>query len=127
MNILLIEPDKILAVNIRKVLRKAGHKVTWQVDPQEALDSADTDAPQAIILDLILATRGGVEFLYEFRSYPDWQAVPVIVFSSLSAEELTAAVSGLSHLNIGAYHYKPHTNLSDLVKTIESILQPVSV
>ena len=116
--ILLIESDRLIADNIKKVLKKAGFSVDWQVDPQAALDVADKNLPDLIIVDLALAGHGGVEFLYEFRSYPDWREVPVVIFSSLSAEELKEDITGLGHLNINAYHYKPNTSLSELVKSV---------
>ncbi|HSX18284.1 MAG TPA: response regulator [Candidatus Saccharimonadales bacterium] len=122
--ILLIESDKILAANIAKFLKKRGHDVDWQVNPQVALDSADTRLPDIIILDLVLAGRGGVEFLYEFRSYPDWQNVPIILFSSLSPEELKGTLDGFEHLNITDYHYKSNTPLSKLTQTVDRVLQP---
>ncbi len=121
LQILLIESDKVLADNAVKVLKKAGHRVVWQVDPQAALEKADSQLPDLIIMDLILAKRGGVEFLYEFRSYPDWQKVPIVLFSSLSAEELCGVGGGFEHLNIAAYLYKPHTGLVDLVKTVDGL------
>lgn len=123
--ILLIESDKLIAVNLIKVLKKAGYAVDWQVDPQAALDAADSQPPALIIVDLVLANRGGIEFLYEFRSYPEWQAVPVVVFSSLSAEELKEAIGGFEHLDVSAYHYKPNTTLSDLTRTVDRLSQPV--
>ena len=123
--ILLIESDKVIAGNISKNLKKAGYDVNWQVNPQAALDSADKKLPAIVIVDLVLAGHGGIEFLYEFRSYPDWREVPVVIFSSLSAEELREVLEGFEHLNVNAYHYKPNTSLSELVKTIERILQPV--
>lgn len=126
-DVLLIEPDKILAEDISKALKKAGHNIDWQVDPQVAIDNADTNLPNAIILDLILANRSGIEFLYEFRSYPDWQKVPIILFSSVSVEELSDFLGSLKHLNITKYHYKPTTSLSQLTQSVSQITQPLSV
>lgn len=124
--VLLIEPDKIIASNLSKVLIKAGHSVDWQVDPQIALDIADTKLPEVIIVDLILAGHGGVEFLYEFRSYPDWQEIPIVVFSTLSAEELKHTLSGFEHLDISSYHYKPTTTLGELAQAVDRIAQPAT-
>ncbi len=125
--ILLIESDRLIAANVIKVLKKAGYEVDWQVDPQSALDIADNELPSVIIIDLVLAGHGGIEFLYEFRSYPDWQEIPVVVFSSLSAEELKEALVGFDHLNVTNYHYKPNTTLAELTRTVGRILQPASV
>jgi CheY-like chemotaxis protein len=123
--LLLIESDAFLATNTIKVLKNAGHSVDWQVNPQTALDRADKDLPELIILDIMLAGHSGIEFLYEFRSYADWRRIPVVIFCSLSAEELKEALSGFEHLNLEAYLYKPATTLSELTATVSRVLEPV--
>jgi CheY-like chemotaxis protein len=127
-NILLLETDHILAKNLSKYLRGLGHKVTWCVEPQEAIDKADKKQPDVIILDLMLANhRSGVEFLYEFRSYPEWQNLPVVIFSHVAAEDLRGCFDSLKQLNVAAYRYKPTTSLSDLAQSLDNALkQPVN-
>lgn len=125
--ILLIESDRILADAVTKILAKNGHKVDWHVDPQAATNSADKKAPELIIIDLMLGGRSGVEFLYEFRSYPEWQKLPVIVYSNIKPEEFSGGSSALTELGIAAYHYKPTTSLSQLVGSVENILKTVRV
>lgn len=127
-NILLIETDKLLAKNLASFLKKLGHKVTWHVDPQTAMDHADSHCPDVIVLDLLLANhRSGIEFLYEFRSYPDWQDLPVVIFSHVAAEELRECLDAMEQLKISAYRYKPTTSLGDLAQTINQALQPINV
>jgi DNA-binding response OmpR family regulator len=124
--ILLLEADSLLAQNITKYLSKAGHDVQWFAEPQAAIHAADTQSPELVILDLLLASHSGAEFLYEFRSYPDWQNTPVIIFSSLSNEEIQEAAPALSQLNITAYYHKPHASLAELAQAVSDALQPVS-
>lgn len=126
-NILLIESDKLLAANIGSYLKRKGHSVDWQVNPQEALARADSKKPDLVILDLFLAQNSGVEFLYEFRSYPDWFDTPVIILSSLAAEDIKTSVPSLEHLNVAAFHYKPVTSLDALTYAVEQALQTVEV
>ncbi|MBA3757619.1 response regulator [Candidatus Saccharibacteria bacterium] len=120
--ILFIETDTVLAANLRSFFGQLGHEVEWHVNPQLAVFSADDNKPDLVILDLMLAGRSGVEFLYEFRSYPDWQDLPVVVFSNVSERELGQSISSFPHLNISAYHYKPQTTLSQLAQTIDKVL-----
>lgn len=124
--ILLLEADSLLAQNITEYLSKAGHDVQWFAEPQTAIHAADTQSPELVILDLLLASHSGAEFLYEFRSYPDWQNTPVIIFSSLSNEEIQEAAPALSQLNITAYYHKPHTSLAELAQAVSDALQPVA-
>ena len=122
--ILFIEPDRLLGANAKKILKHSGHSVDWHVDPQAAMDSADAAHPDIIILDLLLAGRSGVEFLYELRSYPDWQKLPVIIYSNVPSEDFNTAGIGALQLNIAAYYYKPATSISELSRSINRILQP---
>ncbi|MDB5160973.1 MAG: hypothetical protein JWO96_353 [Candidatus Saccharibacteria bacterium] len=124
--ILLLETDKLLAQNTKRMLESAGHAVDWQVDPQEAVHSIDAEAADVIIMDIILADRSGIEFLYELRSYPDWRYLPVILHSSVPPREIYNCAAGLEQLDIKAYHYKPSTLLSELIGSVEACLQPVS-
>ena len=112
-----------MGANARKIFKRAGHDVNWQVDPQAAIDSADASPPDVIVLDLLLAGRSGVEFLYEFRSYPEWSRLPVIIYSDISPEEFKGANVGFTQLNIAAYHYKPTTSITELCDSVEKVAQ----
>ena len=120
--ILLLESDRLLAQNLIKALKRRGHQPSWQVDAQQALDAADEWRPDLVILDLFLAQRGGVEFLYEYRSYPEWQSIPVIIFSHVAASELGHTADQLKSLNISSYFHKPVVNLNDLCLAIDRLL-----
>lgn len=121
--ILLIESDSILAKATIKALTSAGHEVTWHVDPQAATDSADKKSPDLVIIDLMLGGRSGVEFLYEFRSYPEWRVLPVIIYSSIEPEEFYQSSFGFSELGISHYHYKPTTSLAQLAESVKQVFQ----
>jgi DNA-binding response OmpR family regulator len=126
-HILFIESDHLLGSNAKKILQHSGHSVDWHVDPQAALDSADGAQPDIIVLDLILAARSGVEFLYELRSYPDWANLPVIIYSNVPVEEFAGAGVGALQLDIAAYHYKPATSITQLCRSVDQILRPTDV
>src|SRR5665213_2102299 len=87
--ILLIEPDRRLAETYAKALVAAGHKVTARAGAQSAITAADGAKPDLVILELQLIEHSGVEFLYEFRSYPEWQDIPVLIHSGVPAGEFT--------------------------------------
>lgn len=124
--ILLLETDKFMAANITGLLEANGHIIDWQVDPQEAIISVDVQPVDLIISELILAGRSGVEFLYELRSYPDWQDLPVIIFTNVPAREVGASAQGFGELKIDAYHYKCSTPLTKLLKSVEACLSPAA-
>ncbi|MGH7156647.1 MAG: response regulator transcription factor [Candidatus Saccharimonadales bacterium] len=123
--VLLIETDRQLAKNIQGYLKLAGHSIQIHSDLQTAITSADTQSPDIIVLDLWLAGRSGIEFLYELRSYPDWQNVPVIVTGKLSQDELALYDLAFQQLNVASYLPK-HATISELASQIGQLLQPAN-
>lgn len=121
MTILLIEPNRALASTYCRALEKAGHEVLWEQKAQSAIHRADRQTPDAVVLELQLARHNGIAFLYEFRSYPDWQTTPVIVHTMVPSENVRAAAGGLLTLGISHYLYKPHTSLKQLLSVLEQV------
>lgn len=124
MKILLIEPDTILANNYTDAIQQDGHSVNWQANAQAAIHQADIDRPDIIILELQLPSHNGVEFLYEFRSYPEWQDIPVIVLSLVPEESFVGGAKLFEQLGVKRFLYKPQTKLRQLLKTVKQIAEP---
>jgi DNA-binding response OmpR family regulator len=125
--ILLVEPDRILAEIYYRSLRHAGHQVVACSGAQAAVLSADQVQPDMVILELQLIEHSGIEFLYEFRSYTDWQNIPVIIHSQVPPAEFNANWQLLQdELGVAAYLYKPRTSLQKLLRAIEAH-QPIVV
>lgn len=125
--VLILESDRILAGNLARYLRNSGHRVVWSGGPQAAIEDADKHHPEVIVMDLLLGGHGGVEFLYELRSYPEWHDLPVIILSSVSAGDLMLASSNLDALNITEFYYKPETSLLDIAQAVDRATQPTPV
>lgn len=120
-NILLIEPDIILAATYRLALERHGHSVNCQSRAQSAIEAADKQRPDIVVVELQLARHNGVDFLYEFRSYNDWQPIPVVILSMVPPHEAGLGPSLWRQLNIAAYCYKPHTTLEDLLAVVHDV------
>ncbi len=116
----------MLAKTYSSVLRQAGHKVTWRTSGQKGIEASDKQTPDLIILELQLAGHNGLEFLYELRSYNEWQNLPVIVLSHVPPHTFKDSVAW-PLVNVQAYLYKPTTKLKKLVEIIENIQQTVPV
>ena len=125
--ILLIEPDKILAGHIQAYFANADHKVAAHTDLQQAIAAVDKAKLSLVIMELQLAGRSGIEFLYEFRSYPDLQRVPVIIYSSLKQEEIAVYSNVFRDLGIDRILYKPEASLRVLLEAAVNCLAPAAV
>jgi DNA-binding response OmpR family regulator len=120
-HILLIEPDAVLAHTYTQALTHAGHHVHAARTAQQAILTADTQHPDIVILEMQLSGHSGIEFLYEFRSYPEWQTVPVIILSMIPEREFSGSRAILkTELSIDSFWYKPTTTLDRLVTVVNA-------
>ena len=121
--ILLIDPDHLLAETYRVALAAIGHKVTARAGAQAAITAADRAKPDLVILELQLIEHSGVEFLYEFRSYPEWQNIPVVVQTGVPPAEFADNWQLLKDgLGVNTYLYKPQTSLRQLLACVQEQL-----
>ena len=122
-HILLIEPDRRLADIYAEALTAAGHRVTTARGAQAGVTAADADRPDLVVLEVQLVEHSGIEFLYEFRSYLDWQTVPVIIQSQVPHHEFAGSDRLLEdELGVRAYLYKPHTSLRRLLAGVQDLV-----
>lgn len=119
MHILLIEPDKLEARAYRSALEQAGHTVTHVGGAQSAVHAADERMPDVVVLELQMPGHNGVEFLYEFRSYPEWLHIPVVLHTFVSPGELAHAPTLQTYLGVTRILHKPATSLAMLMQAVE--------
>jgi hypothetical protein len=70
----------------------------------------------------VLSGRSGVEFLYELRSYPDWQDIPVIIVGQLSQPEAETYGPAFEELSVSQYLQRQTTSLSQFLGAAEKLL-----
>lgn len=124
MHILIIEPNKVLAATYAMALTNVGHTVSHAHTAQTAVAMADEKKPNLVILELQMARHNGVEFLYEFKSYPEWRLIPVIILSVLPLEELEEFTVLRRELSISSILSKTQTTLSDLCQAVARLEKP---
>jgi len=98
MKVLLVEDDMLLGKSVQRGLVDAGHECKWATAGAEALQHADTESFDVIVLDLMLPDISGLEVLRQFRA--DKIETPVLVLTALGSVD--ERVNGL---NAGADDY----------------------
>lgn len=120
MHVLLIEPDKLQARLYMRALEQAGHRVSHVVSAQTAVHAADSQLPDVVVLELQMPQHNGVEFLYEFRSYPEWLHVPVVLHTFVPERELLQSATLRAELGVKRILYKPSTSLRQLCSAVQA-------
>lgn len=113
--ILLVEPDTILGKAYSTALKLAGFDVVVVKTAQDAISNMDTHVPDCLVIEIQLANNNGVELLHELRSHSDLKFTPIIIFSSVSKEDIGLTTEMCNRLGIVGYCYKPSTSLEKLV------------
>lgn len=119
MHVLLLEPDKNLSESYIEVFRSNGHTISWAKTAQGAVLEADEKQPDVVVLELQIARHNGIEFLYEFVSYPEWQSIPVVILTVLLISEVKKMTVLRDQLSVVKVLSKTHTDLKNLVAQAE--------
>lgn len=82
--ILLVEDSKPIRRENESALYNAGYEVICAEDGESALQMAQEQQPDLILLDLILPKMSGPDVLKHLKSEPDTAGIPVVVLSSLT-------------------------------------------
>lgn len=115
--ILLLEPDNAIARSMNRALRD--YEVLRASSATEAIELANDNSVDLVVVELSLGGHSGFEFLYEFRSYADWLQIPIIMFTNVKLQENVLESRSWQALGISAYLYKPLTSLAKLHSMVE--------
>ena len=117
--ILLAEDDRFLRRAAEARLRQRGYHVTVAVDGEEALRFARTEAPDLVLLDLIMPKMQGFQVLRALKEDATTATIPVIVLSNLGQDRDIRQA-----MNDGAiaYYIKANLSLQDLAEKVELAL-----
>lgn len=122
--VLLVESDRKQAGIYKDFLIAKGYDVKVAYSADAAIEAADSRAPDAVILEIQLPEHNGIEFLYELRSYSDWHAIPVIVYSMIPPERFKIPPDDWADYGVRDYLCKPRSTLQDLDQALLRVCRP---
>jgi two-component system OmpR family response regulator/two-component system copper resistance phosphate regulon response regulator CusR len=121
MDLLVVEDDVGIGKAVRKGLTESGHGCTWVKEGDRGLELARTQQFDAIILDLMLPGKSGLDVLRELRAAG--QRTPVLALTAMGS--IDERVAGL---NAGADDYvvKPFA-FAELLARLEAVCRRSAV
>lgn len=117
-HVLLIEDEPHIAEAIRFILTRAGWVVSLETNGSAALGRIAAETPDAVILDLMLPGRSGLEILAELRAKPRFVDLPVLM---LTARGQGRDREAAERAGASAFLAKPFAN-GDVLASLEAII-----
>jgi two-component system KDP operon response regulator KdpE len=116
--ILIVDDELAIIKLLRANLVAEGFEVFAAMDGLQAIQAVEKEAPDLMILDIMLPEKDGFEVC---RNVREWSQVPIIMLSARGGEE-----DKVNCLNIGADDYitKPF-GIDELIARIKAVLRRV--
>jgi DNA-binding response OmpR family regulator len=115
--VLVVDDDATVATVVVNYLERAGHRTTQVGDGRGALDAIKSQAPDLIVLDLMLPGMDGLQVCRRVRE--QWPHLPVIMLTALAEPD-----DRIAGLEVGADDYvtKPFSP-RELALRVDSVLR----
>jgi len=120
--ILLVEDSLAIRRANESALLKAGYEVVCAEDGESAIQAAQQDRPDLILLDMILPKMSGPDVLRHLKSAPETAAIPVVVLSSLTEKNRQKLMGEGAEEYIEKNTLMPVPGINLLPKMLENII-----
>jgi DNA-binding response OmpR family regulator len=117
--ILIIEDDPAISRLVDYSLRHEGYEVITAANGLEGIRKAHNEAPDLIILDVMLPGMDGFEICHRLRSEPDTAQLLILMFSAKAQE-----IDKNTGLKVGADDYLPKPAApAEIVSRVAKLLE----
>ena len=112
--ILIADDEQNIVISLEFLMKREGFVVCIANDGQEALDKARSEAPDLVLLDVMMPRKNGYEVCQEIRAEPALQGTRILMLTAKGRE--TEVSKGMA-MGADAYITK------ELVAKVKSLLE----
>lgn len=113
-----VDDDHVIRGLLEVNLEMEGHEVVTAVDGQDALNRVEEEAPDLILLDVMMPNVNGWQVAETLKSNPSTRHIPIVF---LSARAMEADVRKGTDLGVQAYVTKPFDPI-DLMELVNRLI-----
>ncbi|MEK7520641.1 MAG: response regulator [Patescibacteria group bacterium] len=117
--VLIVEDDRAIIKPIVLLLGKKGISTLTAANAEEGLLLAYQNAPDLILLDILMPKIDGFMMLEKLKSDEKTKNIPVFIISNLGSDE---KIKRGMELGAKKYFIKTNWSLADIVKSVEEEL-----
>lgn len=86
-SVLVVDDERTGFTVIQSLLKPEGYSFSYAASGQAALDHVYANAPDLILLDVMMPELDGIEVCHRIKSDPDLAHIPIIIITALSSNE----------------------------------------
>lgn len=116
--ILIADDEQNIVISLEFLMKREGFEVSVANDGEEALARIRSDAPDLVLLDVMMPRKTGFEVCQEVKSDPALQAVKILMLTAKGRD--TEVAKGLA-MGADEYMTKPFST-RELVAKVKSLL-----
>jgi DNA-binding response OmpR family regulator len=117
MRLLLVEDDDMLGVSLKKALERHAYGVDWVQDGESAIDTLKDSPFVAVVLDVNLPKRSGIEVLKDMRARKNMTPVLLLTARDLPQQKVEGLDAGADD-----YLIKPF-DLDELLARLRALIR----
>lgn len=121
-NVLIVEDDNLLLVTLTHQFEDAGYAVTTATNGTQGIEHFTKDHPDAVVMDVMMPVKDGVEMLEDIRAAFPETKIPFIVLSNANDMDY---VSRAMELGAVAYLLKSDRQIDSVVALVEEHISKV--
>ncbi|MES2668258.1 MAG: response regulator [Patescibacteria group bacterium] len=121
--VLIVEDDMLLQVTLTQQFSDAGYRVVAAKDGEEGIAAFLKESPDAVILDVMMPRKDGVEMLEEIREKMPESRVPFIVLSNANDMDYVARAMAAGAV---AYLLKSDRQIDSVVSLVSEKIRKTS-
>jgi len=116
--ILIADDEQNIVISLEFLMKREGYEVLIANDGEEAVQRIRADAPDLVLLDVMMPKKSGFEVCQEIKSDPELQGVRILMLTAKGRD--TEMAKGLA-LGADAYMTKPFST-KELVERVRGLL-----
>lgn len=118
--VLIVDDEPDAREVLGKILERAGHVVRIARDGREAVTQVNLKPPDVVVLDLLMPTMNGADFVATVRAYRRFRSLPIVLLTAVSDHTL---LDQALELGVQSILVKSKAIFEDIRQAIEEALR----